>query len=158
MAKTKGLRFPESKVPKTKVFEKYRSFELHRLFKYPLKAKKVIRSLSESTVVFCFLCLKFGLDFSLDPNEQGTPGSSLRFEMPFDELDVSPVAPRYHACGCYGILPLASESKRLPGSRRALRTREVNVKWIPLSIHNAYPRIMAKPWSRQDLENKDSDS
>ena len=48
--------------------------------------------LSESTIAFCFLCLKFGLDFSLDPNEQGTPGSSLRFEMPFDELDVSPVA------------------------------------------------------------------
>ena len=48
--------------------------------------------LSESTIAFCFLCLKFGLDFSLDPNEQGAPGFSLRFEMPFDELDVSPVA------------------------------------------------------------------
>ena len=48
--------------------------------------------LSESIGAFCFLCLKFGLDFSLDPNEQGTPGSSLRFEMPFDELDVSPMA------------------------------------------------------------------
>ena len=61
--------------------------------KHPLKAKKVKWCLSESTVVVCFLCLKFGLDFSLDPKEQGTPGSSLRFEMPFDELDVSPVAP-----------------------------------------------------------------
>ena len=48
--------------------------------------------LSESTAAFFFLCLKFGLEFSLDPNEQGTRGSSLRFEMPFDELDVSPVA------------------------------------------------------------------
>ena len=63
--------------------------------------------LSESTVAFCFLWLKFGLDFPLDPNEQGTPGSSLRFEMSFDELDVSPVALRYHACGWDGILRLA---------------------------------------------------
>ena len=48
--------------------------------------------LSESTRAFCFLGLKFGLDFRLDPNEQGTRGSFFRSEMPFDELDVSPVA------------------------------------------------------------------
>ena len=65
---------------------------------------------------------------------------------------------RYPAGGWDGILFLALELKRLPGSRRALRTREVNVKWIPLSIHNAYPRIVVEPWSWQDLENKDSDS
>ena len=114
--------------------------------------------LSESTVAFCFLCLKFGLDFYLDPNEQGTPGSSLRFEMPFDKLDVSPVALRYHASGWDGILPLALESKRLPRSWRAVRVRWGNIRWIGLGIHNACPRIVVEPWSWQDLENKDSDS
>ena len=109
--------------------------------------------LSESAVAFCFLCLKFGLDFSLDPNEQGTPGSSLRFEMPFDELDVSPVALRYHACGWDGILPLALESKRLPGSWRAVRVRCGNVGCIELVIRNACGRIIFEPWSRQGLEN-----
>ena len=79
--------------------------------------------LSKSAVAFCFLCLKFGLDFSLDLNEQGTRGSSLRFEMPFDKLDVSPLAvdaewcpgPRgYLYAGC--TLSLAFELKRLAGS------------------------------------------
>ena len=111
----------------------------------------------ESAIAFCFLCLKFGLDFSLDPNEQGTPGSSLRFEMPFDELDVSPVALRYHACGWDGILPLALESKRLPGSWRAVRVRWGNVGCSSLGIHNACPRIVVEPRSRQDLENMEND-
>ena len=48
--------------------------------------------LSESIRAFCFLGLKFGLDFRLDPSEQGTRGSFFRSEMPLDELDVSPVA------------------------------------------------------------------
>ena len=98
--------------------------------------------LSESTVAFCFLCLKFGLDFSLDPNGQGTPGSSLRFEMPFDTLDVSPVALWYHACGWYGILPLALESKLLPGSWRAVPVRCGNVGYTDPVIRNAHGRTI----------------
>ena len=74
-----------------KVFEKYGSFVLYRLLKHPLKAKRVIRPLFESLCAFCFLGLKFGLDFPLDPSEQGTRGSFFRSEMPLDELDVSPM-------------------------------------------------------------------
>ena len=64
---------------------------MHRLLKHPLNPKKVMWCLSESIRAFCFLGLKFGLDFLLDPSEQGTRGSFFRSEMPLDELGVSPV-------------------------------------------------------------------
>ena len=90
--------------------------------------------LSESTRAFCFLGLKFGLDFRLDPNEQGTRGSFFRSEMPLDELDVSHVAldaawgPGPLSCRWLGWSPAPGfEVKRIPGSWRAIRVRWGNV-------------------------------
>ena len=112
---------------------------LYRLLKHPLKAKKVMWCLSESLRAFCFLGLKFGLDFPLDPSEQGTPGSLFRSEMPFGELDVSPVAldaegaPGPISCGWLGWNPgLDFESKR---------------------THNTCRRAVFEPWSRQGLDH-----
>ena len=52
-----------SKVPRIqgsmKVFEEYGDFQLHRLLKHPLKAKKVICNLFESVAFFWFLYWKF---------------------------------------------------------------------------------------------------
>ena len=121
--------------------------------------------LSESTVAFFFLCLKFGLEFSLDPNEQGTRWSSLRFEMPSDEVNVSPVAldaewdPGPPPCPWveWNPAPGFLERKRLPGSWRAVRVRWGNVGCSSLGIHNACRRIVVEPRSRQDLENMEND-
>ena len=63
------------------------------------------------------------------------------------------VRARYLASGWDGILPLALESKRLPGSWRAPRGRWGKVKWIGHGIHSDCLRIMVEPWSRRDLEN-----
>ena len=95
--------------------------------------------LSESTRAFCFLGLKFGLDFRLDPNEQGTRGSFFRSEMPFDELDVSHVAldaawgPGPLSCGWLGWNPVPDF-----GSKRS---------------HNTCRRTVFEPWSRQGLDH-----
>ena len=90
--------------------------------------------LSESTRAFCFLGLKFGLDFRLDPNEQGTRRSFFRSEMPFDELDVSPVAldaawgPGPLSCGWLGWNPAPGfEVKWLTMYWRVIRVRRGNV-------------------------------
>ena len=112
---------------------------LYRLLKHPLKAKRVISPLFESLCAFCFLGLKFGLDFPLDPSEQGTRGSFFRSEMPFGELGVSPVAldaewgPGPVSCGWLGWNPgLDFESKR---------------------THNTCRRTVFEPWSRQGLDH-----
>ena len=83
----------------------------------------MISSLSESTGAFYSFSLKCGFDFFRDPNGQGTPGASLRCEMPFDKLDVSSLAVDAEWCPCplgylYAgcTLSLAFELKRLAGS------------------------------------------
>ena len=107
---------------------------MYRLLKHPLKAKRVISPLFESLGAFCFLGLKFGLDFPLDPSEQGTRGSFFRSEMPFGELGVSPVAldaawgPGPVSCGWLGWNPRPGfKVKWLTTCWRAIRVRWGNV-------------------------------
>ena len=59
----KYLRILESEVPGTKVFRRDPSFEYNRLLRGPLKLKKVVSNLAETSCALRRFCLKFGDGF-----------------------------------------------------------------------------------------------